>query len=289
MKSSKNQIKKNLLMLTIVTIVVVLFSSCGQNCTHCGEYATETISITGQIKGVIIDGPWNVSITQDNTENSAILTYCVCKNVKISAQQLSNGYVSIKLSNRSSNIHHDDFQATIRASSLEKIEGSGATIIHTYGHFNSFNEIVLSGASIASGLSSEGQSAKIKLSGASSLKEFKFEGQRLDANLSGASTLRINHLDIEKFTVDCSGASSLTCSGYATTTSFNGSGASLLKALDLESETLDIDFSGASSAEVTVNNTIKGKLSGASILQYRRALDVSGVHLSGGSKIIRLD
>ena len=291
MKNLIKQTKNSLFMLTIAGIVVILFSACRKDCydCDCNEYVTETVSITEQIKGIIIEGPWNVSITQEDTDNSAVLKYCACKKVKVTAQQLPNGYVKIKLTTRNVSIHHNDFQATIKASFLEKIEGSGATTIRTYGHFCSFNEIELSGASTINGLSSEGHIAKIRLSGASSLKEFTFEGQKIDAILSGASIAKIDNLTVENCTIDCSGASSFNGNGYAAKTSFNGSGASTLKTLDLESENLDIDLSGASSAEVAVNNTIKGNLAGASILKYKRAIDVSRVHVDASSRIIKLN
>ena len=291
MKIQNKQTKKSLFMLTIVAIVVILFTACHKDCYEgCDGYTTETVAISGQIKGVIIEGPWNVSITQSDTDNSAELQYCSSKKVKVTSQHLPNGYLKVKVTTRGAiNIHHDDFKATIVAASLEKIEGSGACYISTFGHFGSLSNISLSGASVISGLSGDGTSLRIDLSGASNLKEFKFEGQKIDAYFSGASIGRFDNINIEEFILDCSGASNINCSGYAAKTSFNGSGASILKTLSLELENLDIDLSGASNAEATVNNKIKGRLSGASILKYKRATDVGDVHCSGSSKIIKLD
>jgi len=289
MKIQNKQTKKSLFMLTIVAIVVILFSACHKNCyDFCDEYTTEQVSLSGEILGVIVEGPWSVYITQNDTDNSALLEYCVGKKVKVTSQHLPNGYLKIRVTTRgATNIQHDDFKATIVAASLEKIEGSGATKISTYGHFSSLSNISLSGASGITGLSGEGNTLNIELSGASSLKDFTFEGKKIDAFFSGASVGRFD-IEVENFKLDCSGASSINCKGYAAKTTYNGSGASNLKTLDLESESLDIDLSGASSAEATVNNSIKGRLSGASILKYKRATDVN-VHCSGESKIIKLD
>jgi len=239
-----NSIKLSLLI--VASIVAIQFSACKK---ECGNLTTEVVSIAEQIQGVIIEGPWEVSITQDDTDNSAVLEYCA--DWKVSAKMLSNGYLHIKISSWGHSSHSNDvFRATIKAATLKKIEASGAADIRTYGHFT---------------------------------------GTTTDVDLSGASEVNFNEINFEKCTVKCSGASTFKSSGYAAKTSFNGSGASHFKTLNLTSENLDIDLSGASEAEVTVNNAIKGKLSGASILRYKKAKDVSGVSTSGASKIIRLD
>ena len=284
----KNQTKTLSMLLILAAVISFLFSACHKHCDEgCDGYTTETVSITEPIIGVIIEGPWSVSITQSDTDNSAELKYCTSNKVKVTAQQLPNGYLKIRVTSRLNRINFDDFKATIKATTLEKIEGSGACNIRTYGHFESLSNISLSGASIITGLSSEGTTVKIELSGASNLKEFTFEGKKIDANFSGASIGRFDNVQVEDLQFDCSGASNINCSGYAEKTSFNGSGASILKTLNLESENLYIDLSGASNAEVNVNKTIKGRASGASILKYRNneGLNIN-VSTSGGSKLI---
>lgn len=247
MKNLRKETRSSLILLTIAAIVAIQLSACKK---HCGDRTTEEVSITGQIQGVIIEGPWEVTITQDNADNSAILEYCSCGKNEISAQLLSNGYLHIKISSWGHFHSNDVFRATINATALKKIEASGAADIRTYGNFS---------------------------------------GSSTDIDLSGASKVNFEAMNVEYCTVNCSGASTFKGGGYATKTSFTGSGASKLKTLSLVSENLDIDLSGASEVEVTVNNAIKGRLSGASTLKYKKAKNVSGVSTSGGSKIIKLD
>jgi hypothetical protein len=263
----KKQTKNGFILLMIATIIAIQFSACKKNCS---EITTEKVAVTGKINGIIIEGPWEVTVTQDSVDNSAELEYCTCMNNKVSAKLLPNGYLHIKVTSWDWNNNCCKiFRAIVKATTLETIEASGAAGIRAYGNFDSLNKIILSGASTINGLSGEGTSAIITLSGASTLRDFTFNGNSIDAEISGASTF--------------SG------SGYVTHTNFIASGASDIKTLNLESENLDIDLSGASEAQVTVNNTIKGRLAGASTLKYRRATDVSGVHISGGSKIIKID
>ncbi|MCL2434644.1 MAG: DUF2807 domain-containing protein [Lentimicrobiaceae bacterium] len=240
--------------------------------------------ITGEIKGVIIEGPWEVFITQNNTDNNAVIEHNVPES-KITTELRPNGYLHIRASSVGG-YHKRILRATIHASVLEKIEARGAATINTDGQFASHCDIKLSGASKMDGLSCEGSYANVTISGASKLKNFTFTGERFDADVSGASKIDFLEMNVKKCKVDLSGASSFKGSGYATKGSFSGSGSSAFKAFDLELENLDINLSGASSAEVTVNQAITGSLSSASILRYRKAEDVRGVSTSGSSKIV---
>jgi len=279
----------NLSALFVIAITLsVFFISCKNGCANCGETTLQKLSISRNIQGVIIEGSWDVSITQDSTLNSAVLEYCECKRGQISSELLENGYLHIKVSSWGKFLRKD-LKASIKAISLEKVEAKGAASIHTSGHFGSLREINLSGASTIKGLLCDGQSVRMKLNGASTIKSFRFEGNKIDVNLSGASEITIDNLHVEYCNVDCSGSSSFHSIGYAAKSSFTGAGASIFRSINMESEDLEIELSGASIAEVSVNYSIKGKLSGASVLEYKRAIDVAGVHLSGGSRLKKLD
>ena len=284
-----NPTKTPTLLLFIATIMILLFFAGCQD-QHCGDLTMEEITITNNIQGVIIEGPWHVTISQDSLENSAFLEYSLRDQKYVTAQLLPNGYLHIKLSaSWKSSRYNCSYRATIKAMNLEKIEGSGATTILTSGHFANLNHITLSGASVINGLSCKGTSARIVLSGASTLKSFIFEGSDINAELSGASSATFDNVNLNYCEVKCTGASKFKSSGYAAKTSFTGSGASDFQTLNLESENLDIDLSGASEGVVRVNNTIKGRLSGASVLKYKKGANVSEVHLSGESRLIALD
>jgi hypothetical protein len=294
MKNTKQQIKSIFTFIIVATLIAILPTACHKR--HCdddydnGKLMIEDVSITQPIKGVIIEGPWDVSITQDDTNNSAHLEYSESMKNKVKAEQLSNGYLRIKIT-YTGNFNHKTFRANIVAANLEKIDGSGATNIWCSGNYLTRSDISLSGASTLEGFMCKGEYVKFKLSGASTLKGFTFEGNWMEADLTGASHLSgHNVITVDDYcNVDCGGSSTFDARGFAPKTEFTGSGASSYKTFNFESENLDIDLSGASLAEVTVNNTIKGRLSGASHLKYKRATDVSGVHLSGSSTITKID
>ena len=240
--------------------------------------------ITGEIKGVVIEGPWEVFITQDNTDNNAVIEYNVPES-KITTELRPNGYLHIRATSLGG-YHKKVLRATIHATLLEKIEARGAATVNTSGEFLSHCDITLSGASKLDELSCKGDYANLTIRGASKLKNFTFTGDRLDADVSGASKIDFLTLNVNRCNVDLSGASFFNGSGSAVKSSFKGSGSSTFKTFDLESEKLSINLSGASSAQVTVNQTITGSLSGASILKYKNAEDVRGVSTSGSSKVV---
>jgi len=282
----KNQPKKTTMLLAIVAAIIVLFSA---GCRDYDNYELieKDVTISGFIKGIIIDGPWEVSVTQDSENNSATIQYNVPSH-KIKAELRPNGYLHLKLYNLT-NYRNVKLKANIRAAALENIEGSGAAGIYTYGIFLTSSDITLSGASTIDGFLGMGDYIKMNLSGSSKLKKCQFRGKRIDATLSGASDATFAQAEVNRCTVNGSGASTFRASGFAEETNFTGSGASYFYTFELESENLDIELSGASNGEVTVNHKIKGNLSGASILRYKKAEDIKNVTITGGSKIIKVD
>jgi len=240
--------------------------------------------ITGEIKGVIIEGPWEVIITQDDADNNALIEYNVPES-KITTELRPNGYLYIQ-ANSVGSYYGKVLRATIHASLLEKIEARGAATVNTYGQFASHCDITLSGASKMDGFSCKGDYANLTIRGASKLQNFTFIGDRLDADVSGASKIDLLTMNVKRSNIQLSGASHFSGKGYAAKSSFTGSGASAFSTFSLESEKLTIKLSGASSAKVMVNQTITGELSGASILKYKNAENVRGVSTSGGSKIV---
>ncbi|MDR1740210.1 MAG: DUF2807 domain-containing protein, partial [Bacteroidales bacterium] len=216
-----------------------------------------------QIKGIILEGPWDVVITQDSTSNSALLEYSLAAENRVSAELRSNGYLYLKVNPLRGRTWHRVFRAKISATSLEKIAASGAADIETYGNFALCKDISLSGASEIEGLICTGENLEITLSGASRIEDFTFRGNRIDADIAGASKIILDNANLNYCKVVCSGASTFQASGYATETSFDGGGSSDFNTLDFETDDLDIMLSGASSTKVTVNNSISGILSGA--------------------------
>jgi hypothetical protein len=290
-KIKKMKKSKTFLFGSLAAIAILLSACCKDDdrCCKDNTLTKKTIPITSNILGVIIEGPWEVSITQDSAKNDAMIEYPACAENKITAELRSNGYLFIRV--RNAHYHNHSYSATINAIALEKIDASGAVAIRTYGNFYSSSEITLSGASSVNGFWCEGDDVEITLSGASVIKNFSFYGRKMDADLSGASNLSLKDVTLEKGKINCSGSSKFEGNGTISETTFTGSGASLFKTLKIETENLDVDFSGASKGEITVSNSIKGRLSGASILEYREADGSVNVNVSttGGSQVIRLN
>jgi len=259
---------------------------CNVNDYSKNELVQKELRISEKIKGVIIEGPWEVTITQDDMNSSAEIEYNV-PHSKITTEIRSNGYVYIRANSLGSH-RNKTLNATINAAQLEKIKASGAATIKTHGQFFSDCNISLSGASQLDGFSCEGGNTNISLSGASKLKNFAFKGNRADIDISGASKIDILDMNLTRLIVSASGASKIYGEGSAAEISLTASGSSHFNFYAIESDFLDLSLSGASSAEVTVNNTIKGSLTGASTLKYKNTENVSGVSTTGGSKIIRV-
>ena len=314
-----NRINKTRLfsLLAFAAVVVIFLNACGKD----NKVIQKEIPFTDTIKGIIVDGPWDVVVEFDSINNSVLLEYRESDKDKVSAKLLSNGYLHLKISSFGGNVNRKVFRAKVNASWLERIELSGAAQLKTYGYYDTYSmypfekidislsgasyltlygfiprgvvaNITLSGASSVYGLAVPGYAINVSLSGASNL-DLWYYGYSMDAKISGASymTLIDNSMVINHCAVDCSGASTFRYfgeEGYVRGCSYKGSGASHFEARDLEMDYLDIHLSGASNAEVTVNNTITGKLTGASLLKYRKATDVSGVSVDNSSEMIRI-
>jgi hypothetical protein len=124
-------------------------------------------------------------------------------------------------------------------------------------------------------------------SGAVSIDLGSLAGSTLELQLSGASDLN-GAVDFDNVTGVLSGASNISLSGRVATLDVDASGASDLALLDLEVDGLIVSLSGASSAEVSVNDSIRASLSGASSLRYRGDPDVTTIDVSGASSIGRI-
>ena len=313
MTERRIRIRQMFSRFAFVTAVVLLLAACGKD----NKLTQENISITGTIRGIIIDGPWDVLLTQnddDLNDNSVLLEYNESERNSITAELLPSGYLHLKISS-TRNIGNKVFRAKVKVAGLEKIEMSGAANLRIYNQFHPSADfpslscdISLSGASQLDGFDVWDKAGtpftiNINLSGASRIKEIllpigsSVDDNRiinnctLNAKLSGASEVSFYCGFADNCTVDCSGASSFTATGEAINCSFRGVGASEIKTGGLETETLNIDLSGASNAEVKVTKSAKGSVTGASILKVGSQSwlnpDISGIHVDNTSKLIR--
>ena len=223
----------------IVSIAISLFSLTG-----CGEMEYMEIENPEHIKGIVADGPWNITVYQSE---KAKVDIDYNDSYDITAEVRSDGYLHLKAKHRILRPNFKkDLKVVVEIAYIEHIKASGACDISFNGKF-------------------EGNHCRIDLNGASDVKHFDFYGNSLDLDISGAS--------------GCS------MGGEANHVKISGGGASDIRMYNVTTETLDINLSGASDAEITVNERITGKLSGASTLKYRGNADRSDLKTSGASDI----
>lgn len=211
----------------------------------CGEMTNEEINNPEFIKGIVASGAWDITVYQSETPR-AYIDYKDSHSV--TAEVRSDGYLHLRVK---TNILQPvtlkkNFRAVVEIPHIEYIKASGASSISLNGRF-------------------EGDHCKIDLSGASDVKHFEYYGNTLELDLDGSS--------------DCG------MSGEGSHVKISGSGSSGIKMFNFTTETLDITLSGSSDAEITVNERISGKLSGASDLKYRGNADASDVKTSGASDV----
>jgi hypothetical protein len=107
---------------------------------------------------------------------------------------------------------------------------------------------------------------------------------RLLVSVSGASDIK-GPLKVNSLKVGASGASNISLSGSATETDFNISGACSIKSLDLVTDNCAVVASGASSIRLTINQSLKANISGASDIRYKGTVSMFNSKTSGASSI----
>ena len=106
----------------------------------------------------------------------------------------------------------------------------------------------------------------------------------LSLTLNGASTFA-GKVEAKHFDLFENGASKIQLSGTSETAEFEVSGASQIDAFEFALTNLDIEMHGASKAKVNVSQLIKGKISGASHLEYQGAANADSVEVNGASRV----
>jgi hypothetical protein len=107
---------------------------------------------------------------------------------------------------------------------------------------------------------------------------------RLLISVSGASDIK-GPVKVNSLKVGASGASNISLSGTATETDFNISGACSIKSLDLVTNNCAVVASGASSVKLTINQSLKANISGASDIRYKGTVNMFNSKTSGASSI----
>jgi hypothetical protein len=107
---------------------------------------------------------------------------------------------------------------------------------------------------------------------------------RLLISTSGASDIK-GAVKVNSLKVGASGASNISLSGTATETDFNVSGACSIKSLELVTDNCAVVASGASSIKLTINQSLKANISGASDIRYKGTVSRFDSRTSGASSI----
>ena len=129
---------------------------------------------------------------------------------------------------------------------------------------------------------------KYQLSGASEIEmQDLLAAEEVQIQLSGASKFN-GTIDAVEIFADLSGASEMTLEGITEQYYLELSGASKAGDFDFASDYLEADLSGASYCNVTVNEEIKIRASGASFLNFKGPAVIVEQDISGGSAINHL-
>jgi hypothetical protein len=107
---------------------------------------------------------------------------------------------------------------------------------------------------------------------------------RLHISVSGASDIK-GSVKTSYLKVGASGASNINLSGTATETDFNISGACSIKSLDLATDNCNAVASGASIIRLTINQSLRANISGASDIRYKGTVSRFDSKTSGASSI----
>jgi hypothetical protein len=107
---------------------------------------------------------------------------------------------------------------------------------------------------------------------------------RLLISTSGASDIK-GAVKVNSLKVGASGASNISLSGTATDSDFNISGACSIKSLDLVTDNCAVVASGASSIRLTINQSLKANISGASDIRYKGTVSRFETRTSGASSV----
>lgn len=149
-------------------------------------------------------------------------------------------------------------------------------------------EFQLSGASSVKLDNGTSKELNVTLSGASSFVITTISSEKNHFKFSGASTSNISKIESKDIDIDFSGASIINLTGTVTNVDAQLSGASTIGTYEFVCDDFDCELSGASNAELTVNKTIRGSVSGASTIKYKGNAS-STVSTSGGSSVTHVN
>ncbi|MES2647894.1 MAG: head GIN domain-containing protein [Bacteroidota bacterium] len=198
----------------------------------------------GTFNAIVVSSSIDLFLTQSGTPAVAVSASDL-KNRDQIITEVKNNTLYISFKSKGTDWGSKNLRAYVAATTLNRIEASGACDIKIEGSFKATDlEIVLSGSS-------------------------DFKGDIIATNLK----------------LNGSGSSDFLVSGSAKNLRVDISGASDVKGFDLITDYCDASASGASDINVTVNKELKVKASGASDVSYKGDAAVKEVSASGASGV----
>lgn len=108
--------------------------------------------------------------------------------------------------------------------------------------------------------------------------------ERVEA--SGGSTVDASGMSVDTFTVQASGGSRVQLRGSTRALEVAASGGSKVEGRDLMAQELQVEASGGSTMVATVTQSVRGELSGGSVLECHGQPAMRQVVTSGGSMVV---
>lgn len=108
--------------------------------------------------------------------------------------------------------------------------------------------------------------------------------EELKLTVSGGSDFS-GKVDVSKLMVNQSGGSDVKITGKTSTLAVDASGGSDFKGYDLTADVCDLEASGGSDIEVTANQAISARASGASDIYYKGSPTIKEAKASGASSV----
>ena len=233
--------------VTVAFLLLILSSACAQTPKKMVvDGAAEDRKLSG-FTSINVTNAFDVYISQ-GTEDAVAVSKSDASGTSYIITNVSGGvlYISYRYKGWSwSSLRNNKLKAYITVKNLEKLSVSGACNV-------SFVDPIIT--------------------------------DRLLVSVSGASDVK-GPVKVNSLKVGASGASNISLSGTATETDFNVSGACAIKSLELVTDNCAVVASGASSIKLTINQSLKANISGASDIRYKGTVSRFDSRTSGASSI----
>lgn len=206
--------------------------------------ANAQLRSVGQFNAIVVSSSIDLFISQSSTPAVAVSANDIKRRDEI-ITEVKNNTLYISFKSKNNDWGAKNLRAYVAASTLNRIEASGACDVKVEGIFKAADlEITLSGSS-------------------------DFKGQ----------------VTVQNLKLSGSGSSDFIIDGTTNNLRIDLSGASDVKGFDLITDYCDASASGASDISITVNRELKVKASGASDVSYKGNATVKEISASGASDV----